>query len=93
MTVCFRPTLSPIYPNNKAPIGFSAKVEQKVNADKRELVNGSTFGKNNSFNTTAICTNNMRSKYSKNVPICKRNIASFCSLFNLGIINTTKASI
>ncbi|MCE2731034.1 MAG: hypothetical protein LW599_02970, partial [Rickettsiaceae bacterium] len=24
-----------------------------------------------------------RSKYSKNVPICKRNIAPFCSLFNL----------
>jgi hypothetical protein len=54
MTVCFLPTLSPIYPNNNAPIGFRAKVEQNVKADKRELVNGSNFGKNISFSTTAI---------------------------------------
>ena len=65
ITVCFLPTLSPIYPNSNAPIGFRAKVEQNVKADKRELVKGSNLGKNISFSTTAIWTNNIRSVGSR----------------------------
>ncbi|KJW03482.1 hypothetical protein REIP_1515 [Rickettsia endosymbiont of Ixodes pacificus] len=37
MTVDFRPILSPIQPNNKAPKGLKIKVEQKEKAARRRL--------------------------------------------------------
>ena len=47
------------------------------------LDDNAVFGKNNSFNNTAICTYSIRSKYSRNVPIDSKPTASFCSLVNL----------
>ena len=58
-------------------------MEQKENADNKDAVKGSVFGKNNSLSNTAMWTYNMRSKYSRNVPMDNKPTASFCSLVRL----------
>ena len=64
----------------KLPTGLMIKVEAKVNDVSNWYATGSSFGKNNSFKTTAICTYSIRSKYSINVPIDRMPMASFCAL-------------
>jgi hypothetical protein len=82
MTVGLRPILSPIYPKRRALNGLKRYILQNVVAATREEMKGSNFGKNKSFNNTAMCTYNIRSKYSRKVPICSNPTASFCSLLN-----------
>jgi hypothetical protein len=77
MTVGLRPILSPIYPKRRALKGLKRYILQNVVAASREEIKGSNFGKNKSFNNTAICTYNIRSKYSRKVPICSNPADSF----------------
>jgi hypothetical protein len=53
---------------------------QKAVAPSSFAIIGSVFGKNKSFNSVDKCMYSIKSKYSNNVPIESRKIASFCAL-------------
>jgi hypothetical protein len=67
----------PLHPNIQAPIGLNINVVQNEKACTRAVVCGSVLGKKSSFNNTAMCTYNIKSKYSRNVPIESKHVASF----------------